>query len=67
METVRRCLLILSCARIAIMEENMPKTFIRASTDTSVDISIEDPVNQDTKFWVALSRVPHLGTVHFRC
>jgi hypothetical protein len=49
------------------MEENMPKTFIRASTDTSVDISIEDPVNQDTKFWVALSKVPHLGTVHFRC
>jgi len=44
----------------------MPKTSIGASIDTSVDTSIEVPINQDTKFWVALSRVPKLRTVLFR-
>lgn len=51
-------MLILPCARIAIMEENMP--------NTSIETSINASINEETKFWVALSRVPQLGTVRFR-
>ncbi len=49
-ETGSRCLTILACARIPKMEETNSKP-------TKSD---------DTKFWVALSRVPQLGTVRFR-
>jgi DNA processing protein len=56
------------------MEENMPKTSIEASPETSTETPIgtlvvtstETSVNKDTKFWVALKRVPQLGTVRFR-
>ena len=59
---------ILACARIANMVDIMPGQI----DDSNIEDSLQDTTqkenakNEDVKFWVALSRVPQLGTVRFR-
>ena len=62
MKTGGHCSLILACARIPDMEAANPD---REETEMEV-VKSEEIRSEDTKFWVALSRVPQLGTVRFR-
>ena len=45
--------------------DSLPKISIIAP-EVSSESALETGINDDTKFWVALSRVPQLGTVRFR-